>query len=59
MHHRKYKCPPGRLSGGLYDTSAMLGDLRVYKVAPVSLELSERPLFVSSHEATVASDISR
>ncbi len=37
----------------------MLGDLGVNQGAPMGLELGERALFISSHEAAVTGDISR
>src|SRR5262249_43212009 len=47
------------VSGCLYDPSTVFGDLGVYQLSPMGLELRERALFVSSHEPTVTSDISR
>jgi hypothetical protein len=37
----------------------MLGDLRIDRVIPQRLELKERVLFVSAHQAAITYDIRR
>jgi hypothetical protein len=56
VHHAR-ELDEHAISGCLDDPSVVLGDLGVYEVSAVALELSKRTFFVSAHEAAIANHI--